>query len=252
MITDSDRLRANLKRLGLQTIAELVEREAQKAAKTKQSYVGFLSHLVDEELAAKTDRSVNARIARARFPAVRTLEQFQFDFQPSIPAPLIRELAELGFLSRAENILFLGPTGTGKSHLSIAIGIRACMAHKSVLFRSIADLLEELVAATIDHTLGARLDVLSRLDLLILDELGYLTMDPRRANLFFQLISRRYEHGSVILTGNKPFEEWGSVFGDDVIASAVIDRLIHHSHIIPISGPSFRAKDKRPAKHGGT
>ncbi len=251
MTTDGDRLRANLKRLGLPTIADLVEREAQKAAKTKQSYVGFLSHLVDEELAAKTDRSVNARIARARFPAVRTLEQFQFDFQPSIPAALIRELAELGFLSRAENILFLGPTGTGKSHLSIAIGIRACMAHKSVLFRSIADLLDELVAATVDHTLGARLDALSRLDLLILDELGYLTMDPRRANLFFQLISRRYEHGSVILTGNKPFEEWGSVFGDDVIASAVIDRLIHHSHLIPISGPSFRAKDKRPATQGG-
>ncbi len=252
MSTDGERLRTHLKGLGLHTIADVFEREAQKAAKTKQSYVGFLSHLVDEELAAKADRSVNARIARARFPAVRTLEAFQFDFQPAIPAALIRELAELGFLARAENILLLGPTGTGKSHLSIAIGIRACMAHKRVLFRPIAELLEELIAATVDHTLGARLDVLSRLDLLILDELGYLTMDPRRANLFFQLISRRYEHGSIILTGNKPFEEWGSIFGDDVIASAVIDRLIHHAHIIPISGPSFRAKDKRPPKQGGT
>jgi DNA replication protein DnaC len=252
MSTDGARLRTHLKGLGLHTIADVFEREAQKAAKTKQSYVGFLSHLVDEELAAKADRSVNARIARARFPAVRTLEAFQFDFQPALPAALIRELAELGFLARAENILLLGPTGTGKSHLSIAIGIRACMAHKRVLFRPIAELLEELIAATVDHTLGARLDVLSRLDLLILDELGYLTMDPRRANLFFQLISRRYEHGSIILTGNKPFEEWGSIFGDDVIASAVIDRLIHHAHIIPISGPSFRAKDKRPPKQGGT
>jgi DNA replication protein DnaC len=251
MSTDGERLRTHLKGLGLHTIADVFEREAQKAAKTKQSYVGFLSHLVDEELAAKADRSVNARIARARFPAIRTLEAFQFDFQPAIPAALIRELAELGFLARAENILLLGPTGTGKSHLSIAIGIRACMAHKRVLFRPIAELLEELIAATVDHTLGARLDVLSRLDLLILDELGYLTMDPRRANLFFQLISRRYEHGSIILTGNKPFEEWGSIFGDDVIASAVIDRLIHHAHIIPISGPSYRAKDKRPPKQGG-
>jgi DNA replication protein DnaC len=253
MTTDGDRLRSNLKRLGLHTIPDVFEQEAQKAAKTKQSYVGFLSHLVDEELAAKSDRSVNARIARARFPAIRTLEQFQFAFQPTIPAALIRELAELGFLARAENILFLGPTGTGKSHLSIAIGIRACMAHKRVLFRPIAELLEELVAATVDHSLGARLDVLSRLDLLILDELGYLTMDPRRANLFFQLISRRYEHGSIILTGNKPFEEWGTIVGgDDVIASAVIDRLIHHSHIIAISGPSFRAKDKRLSKQGET
>jgi DNA replication protein DnaC len=252
MTTDGERLRTNLKHLGLHTIADVAEREAQKAAKTKQSYVGFLSHLVDEELAAKADRSVNARIARARFPAVRTLEAFQFDFQPSIPAALIRELAELGFLARAENILLLGPTGTGKSHLSIAIGIRACMAHKRVLFRPIADLLDELVAATVDQTLGTRLDVLSRLDLLILDEFGYLSMDARRANLFFQLISRRYEHGSIILTGNKPFEEWGTIFGDDVIASAVFDRLIHHSHIIAISGPSFRAKDKRPTKQGGT
>ncbi len=253
MSTDVDRLRANLKRLGLHTITDIVEREAQKAAKTKQSYTGFLGHLVDEELAAKSDRSVNARIARARFPAIRTLEAFDFAFQPSLNASLIRELAELGFLARAENVLVVGAPGTGKSHLGIAIGIRACMAHKRVLFRYIAELLDELVAATVDHTLGARLAALSRLDLLILDELGYLPMDPRRANLFFQLISRLYEHGSVILTSNKPFEEWGAIFGgDDVIAGAVLDRLLHHSHVIAINGPSYRTKDKRPPKQGGT
>ncbi len=253
MSPDVDGLRTHLKRLGLHTIADVFEREAQKAAKTKQSFTGFLSHLVDEELAAKSDRSVNARIARARFPAIRTLEAFEFDFQPSIPAALIRELAELGFLARAENVLLVGAPGTGKSHLGIAIGIRACMAHKRVLFRYIAELLDELVAATVDHTLGARLDALSRLDLLILDELGYLPMDPRRANLFFQLISRLYEHGSVILTSNKPFEEWGAIFGgDEVIAGAVLDRLLHHSHVIAISGPSYRTKDKRPPKQGGT
>lgn len=251
MTTDTERLRTSLKRLGLHTAAGIFEREAQKAAKTKQSYVGFLGHLVEEELAAKADRSINARIARARFPAVRTLEAFDFPFQPSIPAPLIRELAELSFLDRAENLLLLGPAGTGKTHLSIALGIRACAAHKRVLFRPIADLLDELIAATVDHTLAARLEVLSRLDLLILDELGYLPMDSRRANLFFQLISRRYEHGSIILTGNKPFEEWGTIFGDEVIAAAILDRLLHHSHIIAISGPSYRTKDKRPSKQGG-
>jgi len=251
--TDVERLRGNLKRLGLHAIADLFEREAQKAAKAKQSYVGFLDHLVDEELARKADRSVNARIVRARFPTIKTLEGFQFEFQPSIPAALIRELAELGFLARAENLVLVGAPGTGKTHLSLALGIRACAAHKRVLFRSVADLLDELTAATVDHTLGARLATLGGLDLLILDELGYLPMDPRRANLFFQLISRLYEHGSIILTTNKPFEEWGTVFGgDEVIAGAVLDRLLHHCHVVAINGPSYRTKDKRPPKHGGT
>ncbi|MDR7419153.1 MAG: IS21-like element helper ATPase IstB [Armatimonadota bacterium] len=251
MTTDIERLRTSFKRLGLHTIADTFEREAQKAAKTKQSYVGFLAHLVDEELAAKADRSINARIARARFPAIRTLEAFDFTFQPSIPAPLIRELAELGFLERAENLLLIGPPGVGKSHLGIALGVRACAAHKRVLFRPVPELLDDLVAATVDQTLSARLEMLSRVDLLILDELGYLPMDARRANLFFQLISRRYEHGSVIVTSNKSFEEWGAIFGDDVIATAVLDRLLHHSHIIPITGPSYRTKDKQPSKREG-
>jgi DNA replication protein DnaC len=118
MTTDTERLRASLKRLGLHTLADIFEREAQKAAKAKQSYVGFLAHLIDEELAAKADRSINARIARARFPAIRTLEAFDFAFQPSLPAPLIRELAELGFLERAENLLLVGPPGVGKSHVA--------------------------------------------------------------------------------------------------------------------------------------
>jgi DNA replication protein DnaC len=253
MSTDIDRLRGHLKRLGLHAIAELFEREAQKAAKTKQSYVGFLEHLVDDELARKADRSVNARIGRARFPTIKTLEAFQFAFQPSLPAPLIRELAELGFLARAENLVLVGAPGTGKSHLAIAIGIRACGAQKRVLFRSVTDLLDELIAATVDHTLGARLATLGRLDLLVLDELGYLPMDPLRANLFFQLVSRLYEHGSIILTTNKPFEEWGTVFGgDEVIAGAVLDRLLHHCHVIAINGPSYRTKDKRPPKQRET
>jgi DNA replication protein DnaC len=253
MSIDVERLRGNLKRLGLHAIADVFEHEAQKAAKTKQSYVGFLDHLVDEELARKADRSVNARIGRARFPTIKTLEGFHFEFQPSIPAPLIRELAELGFLARAENLVLVGAPGTGKSHLGIAIGIRACSAHKRVLFRSVADLLDELVAASVDHTLGARLATLGRLDLLVLDELGYLPMDPRRANLFFQLISRLYEHGSIILTTNKPFEDWGAVFGgDEVIAGAVLDRLLHHCHVVAINGPSFRTKDKRPPKQRET
>lgn len=251
MTTDLERLRQNCKRLSLHTMAAIVEPAAQKAAKTKQSYVGFLDHLLDEELAAKSDRSVNARIARARFPVLKTLEQFDFAFQPTIPAPLVRELAELGFLERAEALVLCGPPGVGKSHLAIALGLRACAAHKRVMFRSVTDMLDELIAATVDHTLVGRLNAISRLQLLVLDELGYLPMDARRANLFFQLISRLYERGSIILTTNKPFEEWGSVFGgDEVIAGAVLDRLLHHSHVIAINGPSYRTKEKRAPKTG--
>jgi DNA replication protein DnaC len=176
-MTELERLREQLKRLSLNTMASMFEDEANKASKGQMSYTAFLARLVDEEVVSKTDRSVNARIAKARFPAIKTVESFDFSFQPSLPATRIKELAELGFIEHADNVLFVGPTGTGKTHLSIALGLKACNQRKRVLFTSAMSLLDQMVAATVSHTLGTILETLGRLDLLIIDELGYMPVD---------------------------------------------------------------------------
>jgi DNA replication protein DnaC len=242
---EHDTLKQHLKALSLHTIAARFEEEAQKASKLKLSYSDFLANLVEEEYLTRTDRSIAARIAKAKFPFQRTLEQFDFSFQPSLSPQLIKELAHLSFMEKAENIIFLGPPGTGKTHLSVAIGIKACMARKRVVCYSIENLIEVLVAAKVDGTLPRRLAELSRIDLLVCDELGFNAIDRDKAHLLFQMIAKRYERGSIILTSNKSFEEWGDIFcGDNIIASGLLDRLLHHSHIVVINGPSYRTRDK--------
>lgn len=243
-MTEVERVREQLNKLGLHTMAGIFEKEAEKAAKSQMSYTAFLGRMADEEVVNKTDRSVNARITKAHFPAIKTLETFDFGFQPSLPATQVKELAELGFMAQAYNVLFIGPPGSGKSHLSISLGLKACSQRKRVLFVPAASLLDQLVAATVSHTLQKTLELLGRLDLLIIDELGYMPIDSQRGNLFFQMVSRRYEKGSIILNTNKSFDHWGEMFGDDVIASAILDRLLHYCHIIPTAGPSYRIKDK--------
>ena len=245
MMTESHALKDQLIQLGLHAMASHFETEAEAAAQSESSYTTYLARLVEAELADKTDRSVNARVHRARFSMFRTLEEFDFSFQPGLSAARVRELANLSFIDQAANVLFIGGPGVGKTHLAVALALQACAARRSVLFTAAADLLDLLAAAEITQTLGKLLDRLRRLDLLVIDELGYLPFDGRRANLFFQLVATRYTKGSIIITSNVGFDGWGKVFGDDVIASAILDRLLHQSHIFAINGPSYRLKDKR-------
>jgi len=236
------RLDFYLKTLSLHTIRDTWIKESENAAKTKLTYQDYLLKLMENEVLSKIDRSVNRRIQLAGFPQIKRLEEFDFSFQPQIDEKLIRELASMNFLSEAKNVLFLGPPGVGKTHLAIALGIKAATLRKRVAFYTAETLIRLLISSEVSGNLLKLLESFSRLDLLIIDELGYLELTKDSASLFFRLIARRYEKGSVILTSNKPFEEWGQIFSDDVVASAILDRLLHHSYPFFIQGKSFRMK----------
>ena len=219
------------------------EDEAIKATKTKMSYQEYLYSLLQHQVLIRTDNSINAKIKKARFPFIKTLEEFDFSFQPKIDDKLIRELGNLNFLAKTENLLFIGPPGVGKTHLAVAIGMKVAQNRKRVLFFTAEKLIEQLNAADVSGKLPSYLEIMGRIDLLIIDELGYLKMTRQSAELFFKLVAKRYEKGSIIVTSNKAFEQWGEIFMDDIVAAAILDRLLHHSYPFFIQGKSFRMKN---------
>jgi len=201
-----------------------------------------IQELLGAQINLRNNRRLQAAMRSSRLPAVKTLEEFDFSFQPSIKREQIDSLAELSFLERRENVVLLGPPGVGKTHLAIGLAIAAAQSGRRVYYGTLADLVTSLEEARAAGALKRRLAVLAAPSLMVVDEIGYLPVSQTGAVLFFQLMSRRYEHASTVMTSNKGFEEWGEVLGDEVMAAALIDRILHHCHIVNIRGNSYRMR----------
>jgi len=242
-----ERVQQHLNRLKLTCMAEHVDALAELAAKEEWTYLTFLERLLDAEVSARYERDVAMKLKLAHFPFPKTLQEFDFAFQPSLNERQVRELATLRFVAHGENLLLLGPPGVGKTHLAIALGMTAIAQSLSVYFLTVSDLLEMLHRDAQDDRLDHRLRMLCKPKLLILDEMGYFPLDRMVAQFLFQLVNRRYLKGSIILTSNKSYGDWGDIFADQILATAILDRLLHHSTTLNIRGNSYRLREKRKA-----
>lgn len=236
-------IRSRLVGLKMARALEVLDETIGQLEQGKLSPLEAIDVLLQEELSTRESRRIKMGLMTARLTQIKTLQSFEFSFQPSLDRNQVLTLAQLGFIQRKEVVHFLGPPGTGKTHLAVALGYEAVKAGHSVYFATLAEVIASLVKAEREGNLVHRIRFLTRGALLIIDEIGYLPLEKNGANLFFQLVNARYEKGAMILTSNRSFREWGDIFGDPVVAAALLDRLLHHAVVVQIEGNSYRLKE---------
>jgi len=244
-------MQPQLKHLGLTQLEKALPALYETAREAQWTYETFMNRAMAAEIEGRDRRAAERRMTAAHLPVIKTLEAFDFTFQPDLSERLLWELADLSFVKTATNVVFLGPPGTGKTHLSLALTVKALSAGYFALFTTLTHLAEALDSASYPGLVRQRLRRYTTPSVLVIDEVGYTKLSPGQAHHFFELVTARYEHGSILLTSNTGFSAWGSLLGDEVLATALLDRLLHHAEVIPINGRSYRMKDRSAGSSGG-